>query len=171
MAYLLSAAGPRAHRRLVFRFGGIMIEGIFHCNVNCSDLERSIGFYEMLGFQVVLDFRSGMRSAEMAKAFGMADADLRGVHLRLGDDPRATRIDLVEFTRPKTAGSSYASLNHTGVVRLCLRTTDIQRVYEDLVAKGVPFLSAPQTLPGTNVTIACFHDPDGVTLELLEGSF
>jgi glyoxylase I family protein len=148
-----------------------MIEGIFHCNVNCTNLERSLAFYEMLGFKVVLDFKEGMSSEAMAKAFNMSYAQIRGVHLVLGDDLNATRIDLVEFQNPKTEGKSYPHLYHTGIARICLRTKNIHQVYENLKAKNVNFLSIPQILPGTSVTIVCFTDPDGTVLELLEGAF
>ena len=33
-----------------------MIQAIYHINVNCSNLERSRAFYEMLGFRVVAEF-------------------------------------------------------------------------------------------------------------------
>ncbi|MBH8563065.1 heme-binding protein [Nostoc sp. CENA67] len=146
------------------------IEGIFHCNVNCTDLDRSLTFYEMLGFKVITDFSKGMSSAAMAKAFGLPYAELRGVHLTLENDPKATRIDLVEFLDPKTEGQPYPNLNHTGVARICLRTNDIHQVYENLKARSVNFLSEPQKLPGTDATIVCFTDPDGNVLELLEGA-
>jgi glyoxylase I family protein len=148
-----------------------MIERIFHFNINCTNLERTLPFYEMLGFNVVLDLRDGMSSKEMAESFGMQTVALKGVHLRLGDDENATRIDLLEFTEPQTAGEPYPHLHHTGIARMCLKTTNIQQVYEDLKAKGVHFLSEPKTLPGTRVTIVCFKDPDGTFLELLEGDF
>ena len=56
-------------------------------------------------------------------------------------------------------------------MRVCLKTHDIQRDYESLKAKGVDFLSEPKKLPGTDVTIVCFTDPDGTFLELLQGDF
>jgi predicted enzyme related to lactoylglutathione lyase len=52
-----------------------------------------------------------------------------------------------------------------------LKTKGIWKVYERLKAKGVKFLSEPKKLPGTEVTIVCFKDPDGTFLELLEGDF
>ncbi len=107
----------------------------------------------------------------MAKAFGMSNAYIRGVHLVLGDDPTATRIDLVEFQDPKTEGQPYPCLYHTGIVRLCFRTQNINQVYKVLKEKGINFLSEPQKLPGTNATIVCFTDPDGTILELVEGTF
>lgn len=32
-----------------------MIKSIFHVNVNVTDFDRSLAFYKMLGFKVVLD--------------------------------------------------------------------------------------------------------------------
>jgi catechol 2,3-dioxygenase-like lactoylglutathione lyase family enzyme len=148
-----------------------MIERIFHLNINCTNLERSLAFYQLLGFKVIIDFRDGMSSKEMAEAFGMQTAALKGVHLRLGDTPDATRIDLLEFTDPQPTGRPYPHLYHTGIARICLKTTNIQQDYEDLAAKGIEFLSKPKTLPGTSVSIVCFKDPDGTFIELLEGDF
>jgi glyoxylase I family protein len=148
-----------------------MIERIFHLNINCTNLERSLAFYQLLGFKVIIDFRDGMSSKEMAEAFGMQTAALKGVHLRLGDTPDATRIDLLEFTDPQPTGQPYPHLYHTGIARICLKTTNIQQDYEDLAAKGIEFLSEPKVLPGTSVSIVCFKDPDGTFIELLEGDF
>lgn len=147
------------------------IQRIFHFNINCTNLERSMAFYELLGFKVIMDFREGMKSQEMADAFGLPVADVRGVHLRVGDNEEATRIDLLEFVAPPPQGHPYAALNYTGVARVCLKTKGIWKVYENLKAKGVKFLSEPKRLPGTEVTIVCFKDPDGTFLELLEGDF
>jgi catechol 2,3-dioxygenase-like lactoylglutathione lyase family enzyme len=147
------------------------IKRIFHCNINCTSLERTVPFYELLGFKVILDFRDGMKSKEMAEAFGLGEADLKGVHLRIGDDENASRIDLLEFVHPAPAGQPYPALNNTGIARLCLKTTNIQRAYEDLKAKGIQFISEPKHLPGTEVWIVCFRDPDGTFVELLQGDF
>jgi glyoxylase I family protein len=144
---------------------------IFHCNINCTNLERAVAFYEMLGFKVVLDFRDGMKSQEMADAFGLQAADLKGVHLRIGDKEDASRVDLLEFRNPVPSGQPYPHLAHTGIARLCLKTTNIHRAYEELKAKGIRFISEPKKLPETEVTIVCFCDPDGTFIELLEGDF
>lgn len=148
-----------------------MIQRIFHFNVNSTNLDRAIEFYQLLGFKIILDFREGMASQEMADAFGMRTANLKGVHIRLGDAPDATRIDLLEFIDPPPTGQPYPHLYHTGVARVCLKTDNIAQDYKDLSAKGVKFLSEPKKLPGTSVSIVCFKDPDGTFLELLEGDF
>jgi catechol 2,3-dioxygenase-like lactoylglutathione lyase family enzyme len=148
-----------------------MIQRIFHFNINCTNIDRSLAFYQLLGFKVIIDFREGMASQEMAEAFGLPTADLKGVHIRLGDNADATRIDLLEFTSPAPAGQPYPHLYHTGIARMCLKTTDIARDYQDLLAKGITFISEPKKLPGTPVSIVCFRDPDGTFVELLEGDF
>lgn len=148
-----------------------MIDKIFHCNINCTNLDRSLEFYQMLGFKIIFDFREGMSSEAMAKAFAMSEAKLRGVHLALEENSNAFRIDLVEFQSPKTEGKPYPHLYHIGIPRIGLHTNNIEEVYEDLKAKDVDFFSKPQTLPGTGITIACFTDPDGTVLELIEGEF
>lgn len=148
-----------------------MIERIFHFNINCTNLDKTLPFYELLGFKVILDFREGMASQEMAESFGLETADLKGVHLRLGDDSNATRIDLLEFKDPAPTGQPYPALNYTGIARMCLKTNNIQQDYENLKAKGVEFISEPKRLPGTEVTIVCFKDPDGTFIELLQGDF
>ncbi len=148
-----------------------MIEQIFHFNINCTNIERAVEFYQLLGFKIILDFRDGMASKEMADAFGIPTANVKGVHLRIGDAADATRIDLLEFVDPPPTGQPYPHLYHTGIGRMCLRTTDIERDYRDLSAKGIKFLTEPKKLPGTAVSIVCFKDPDGTFVELLEGDF
>lgn len=147
-----------------------MLEGLFHCNVNVTDLDRSLPFYQMLGFNIIVDFREGMSSPELAKALGMRESKLRGVHLSVEpENTEKTRIDLVEFQQPKTEGKPYPHLHHTGINRVSIRTTNLQQTYRDLQSKGVNFLSEPVTLPGTNFTFVCFSDPDGTVLQFVEG--
>ena len=149
----------------------IPISRIFHFNINVSDLKRSLPFYQLLGFKVILDFGEGMESKEMAEAFGLQAASLKGVHLRLGDNPEATRIDLLEFKDPAPSGTPYPHLAHNGIARMCLKTGNIKEAYEQLKAQGVEFISEPKLLPGTTVSIVCFKDPDGTFIELLQGDF
>lgn len=147
-----------------------MLEGLFHCNINVTNLDHSLPFYEMLGFKVIVDFRAGMSSPELATALGLPQAQLRGVHLSVGDDPNLTRIDLVEFQNPRTEGRPYPHLHHTGINRVSIRVNNIHQMYNELKTKKVNFLSEPVTLPGTNFTFVCFTDPDGTVLQLVEGS-
>lgn len=146
-----------------------MIEGIFHVNVNVTDFERSLEFYRMLGFRIALDLGE-TRGGELAEPLRLANARGRAALLILGDDPRATRIDLIEWKEPRTEGVPYPRLNHAGICRIALRTRNLDQAYADLRAKGVGFLSEPRLLPypGGTAKFVCFTDPDGTVLELIE---
>ena len=146
-----------------------MIEGVFHVNVNVTDFERSLEFYKRLGFRVALDLGE-TSGEELAGPLRLPNARGRAALLILGDDPRATRIDLIEWKEPRTEGTPYPRLNHAGICRIALRTRDLDRVYADLRASGVEFLSEPGLLPypGGTAKFVCFRDPDGTVLELIE---
>ena len=147
-----------------------MIQGIFHININVTDFERSLEFYQMLGFKVVADLGEGGSQALNA-GLRIPDGRGRAALLMLGEDPHATRIDLIEWKNPKTAGQAYPHLYHVGMARLALKTKNLPQVYEDLKARGVEFFSEPQELNFPNqgrASFVCFTDPDGTILELID---
>ena len=147
-----------------------MIKSIFHININVKDFDRSLAFYKMLGFKVVLNIGEGANPAN-DKGLGIPDSVGRAALLALGDDPRATRIDLIEWKQPKTEGAPYPHLYHTGAARIALFTKGIDEEYERLKGEGVEFVSEPVTMRfpnGAGSKFFCFKDPDGTYLELIE---
>lgn len=144
-----------------------MIENlqIYHVNVNCTDFERSLAFYKMIGFKEHMDLGEGG-----VAGLGFDGCRMRAMLLSLGDDPRATVLDLIEWTQPKTEGAPYNHLAHTGIARICFRVKDLDGVYRELTAKGVEFLSAPveADLGGGHQKFVCLKDPDGTILEFME---
>ena len=83
---------------------------IFHVNFNVTDLDRSRAFYEAIGFKVVNDF-SQVSSAGDSRTFAEiglapilnlpADCDAKALLLALTEDTRTTRLDLIEWIRPR----------------------------------------------------------------------
>lgn len=146
-----------------------MIKGIFHVNINCSNFERSLEFYKMIGFKVALDIPEG-GNPEMDKGLGLKHGVGRAAIMQLGSDPRGTRLDLIEWKSPKSKGKPYPKLNHLGIARVALFTKDLRETYEELKGKGVRFISEPVVLrtPAGDTLYACFYDPDGTILELIE---
>jgi hypothetical protein len=52
---------------------------------------------------------------------GVEVKKLRGVFMRLGDDPKAPALDLVQFLDPPPSqGDPYPTLNHIGICRSLL---------------------------------------------------
>jgi catechol 2,3-dioxygenase-like lactoylglutathione lyase family enzyme len=147
-----------------------MIKSIFHININVKDFDRSLEFYKNLGFKVVLNIGEGPNAAN-DKGLGIPDSVGRAALLSLGDDPRATRIDLIEWKKPKTEGAPYPHLYHTGAARIALFTKGLDEEYQRLKAQGVEFVSEPVVMRfrnGAGSKFCCFKDPDGTFLELIE---
>ncbi|SRR6266849_1348816 len=158
---------------------------IFHVNINCSNLERSLEFYKLIGFKELLDFNQTPNKlatktiAEkkppiepgLGPALGLPEESRgRARLLALGDDPRATRVDLIEWVAPKAEGKPYPHLAHLGIARICFKVKDAWKAYEELKAKGVePFTEPHETgLGGSRQVFFCCRDPDGTILEFME---
>jgi catechol 2,3-dioxygenase-like lactoylglutathione lyase family enzyme len=144
------------------------VTGILHVNINCSDFERSRRFYEMLGFRVIMDVEPN-GGADVAAAVGMAPYVVRGALMKHRD---GSVIDLLEWRDPRDERPPYDGLNHLGIARVALVTTDIEADMAVLTAAGVEFLSSgPASVEGPagrTTRFICFRDPDGTVLELVE---
>jgi catechol 2,3-dioxygenase-like lactoylglutathione lyase family enzyme len=147
-----------------------MLQRLFHVNICVRDMERSIRFYQGLGFTKVNDFT--MNDPSVGDALGVKAKKLRGVFMRLGSDANSPVLDLVQFIDPPTQGQPYATLNNVGICRIAFTVDDIDRTYEDLKAMKVDFVAPLKKLTGpggTPMGVVCFKDPDGTVLELLSG--
>ena len=147
-----------------------MIKSIFHININVKDFDRSLAFYQNLGFKVVLNIGEGANPAN-DKGLGIPNSVGRAALLSLSDDPRATRLDLIEWKQPQTEGEPYPHLYHTGAARIALFTKNLDEEYARLKGEGVAFVSEPVILRfrnGAGSKFCCFKDPDGTFLELIE---
>jgi len=147
-----------------------MLTRIFHVNVCVRDMERSIAFYEKLGFNKVNDFT--LDDPSVGAALGLDARNLRGVFMRLGDDETAPVIDLVQFIDPPPQGEPYPTLNNVGICRIAFAVDDIDETNAHLQEMGVEFvapLNKIKTPDGAEVGVVCFKDPDGTVLELLSG--
>ncbi|HLX36655.1 MAG TPA: VOC family protein [Candidatus Binataceae bacterium] len=148
-----------------------MIKSLFHVNVNCSNFERSLRFYQMLGFKVALDIPAvGSGNSETGRGLGLPNSVARAAIMTLSDDPHATRLDLIEWTTPRDEAKPYAQLNHLGIARIALFTKGLREEYQRLKGEGVSFISEPVTIRtgAGEALFACFYDPDGTILELIE---
>jgi catechol 2,3-dioxygenase-like lactoylglutathione lyase family enzyme len=108
----------------------------------------------------------------VGEALGVKVNKLRGVFMRLGDNPEAPVLDLVQFIDPPTEGQPYPSLNNIGICRIAFTVDDIDKTYEELKAKSIEFVAPLKKMTGpggTKMGVVCFKDPDGTVLELLSG--
>lgn len=147
-----------------------MLQRLFHVNICVRDMEKSIRFYQDIGFNKVNDFT--MEDPSVGEALGLKARKLRGVFMRLGNDANAPVLDLVQFIDPPTQGSPYPSLNNVGICRIAFTVDDIDKTYEELKMKRVEFVAPLKKVAGpggATIGVVCFKDPDGTVLELLSG--
>jgi len=146
------------------------ITGLVHVNVNCSDFERSRAFYELLGFEHMVEV-APTNTREVGAAVGMPPYRVKGALFVLRTGGRPFVLDLLEWQQPTDPAEPYPHLYHLGIARIALSTDDLAGDMARLKAAGVEFLSEPASVtmdgqPAT--TFVCFRDPDGTILELVQ---
>ena len=148
-----------------------MVRGIYHINVNVTNFERSLAFYELLGFKIVRDLgEAGNKYIERALRMPHPAVG-RAALLQCGDDKRSTRLDLIEWKDPKTIGPANSNLLHAGMARIALRTKTLREDYAALKAQGIEFWTEPVIMDlsdGKQEGFVCCQDPDGTVIELIQ---
>ncbi len=145
------------------------ITGFVHAQINVSDLDRSIAFYEKLGFEVIS--KGIIKDPQIFASLGLEAGRLAGAFLRIpGRSTKVTpMLDMIQFLDPEPVGSPYPSLNHLGINRLCFQVDDLEAAKEALIARGVELVGPVGeivTKPnGLRSKVLCFRDPDGTVLE------
>lgn len=140
---LLSQVGPVSN---VYFFQRTRINGVHSTNINVSDLNTSVNFYTEVGFQLI-------DQNEDYATIALSD----GRHITL--------------TESCSTNMAYEKVNHLGIARIAITTSDLNADMEILSAKGIEFYS-PNPIQGTGVfsiiRYAAFEDPDGNVLELVK---
>jgi catechol 2,3-dioxygenase-like lactoylglutathione lyase family enzyme len=147
----------------------VSIHSIFHVNLNCRNLDVSLPFYQALGFTVEMAFPEAGHPA-VSEGLGVGPHRVKGALLRLGDDPHAARLDLLEWLSPRNEQPSPLTLSDPGIVRIALASSDFEADVKRLEEMGVTFISRTiyrETPTGRQPMFVCFRDPDGNVLELV----
>jgi len=148
---------------------------IFHFILPCSNVEQSMAFYGLFGFEVIKDNRNVAWPAYVGENFNMiSGAQGKAVQLVLprGDGGALqTRIDLIEWLRPQWR-NHYRDLpaaeNNPRVMALLVE--NIEAAASDLMSKGLT-PTRPLRPPDPKIGVqgvVCFEDPDGHIVELIE---
>ena len=144
---------------------------LMHVNVNCSDLARSVDWYErVLGLEVRGESHPGPVTGEGFALPGNCEWDARFLWPP-GQD--AFAIDLLEWKTPTPTGRPYTSANHLGLYRMAFLVEDMQACYDELRHQGVEcpppvYLDMGPDIPIDGLWALFFPDPDGTCMELIE---
>lgn len=145
-----------------------MINYFHHFGITVSNLEEAIHFFhDLLGMEITqIIEREGDRPETIMK--------MPGVRFRfcVAKTPNNESIELIEYAVPKGKKIDLSTCN-PGVSHVAIVVDDIEKLYADLSAKGVPFNSPPYWWQGESVAGAgwgiCFlRGPDGIPIELMQ---
>ena len=137
-----------------------------HTAISVTDLDRSIHFYrDLLG--MTLDWRIDHRRNEaLEKVLALKNVDVSYAML----SGWGGRVEIFQYHSPE--GQPFPPdkpVCDRGITHFGFQVEDIDSLYEKLLSQGVRFNTSPQVIrPGVKATY--FHDPDGMTLELVQYS-
>jgi len=146
-----------------------------HININVSDLDSSIEFYEKLGFEIykpsipytglTVEQKSNSMDEDIRTALGLPEQTSgRACIMQL--DNGYPKLDLTQLDdMTQSIPLSNADL---GLVRICLASANLEADYNSLKKIGIEFISPPQTAKDGRAEIAICSDPDGTLIELIQ---
>jgi catechol 2,3-dioxygenase-like lactoylglutathione lyase family enzyme len=149
---------------------GWTLTSLYHTVVNVRDLDESIAFYRLLGFDVLNDRRQVVWPDFVATIFGMRRAKGRGVLMVLPSDPDGPMIDLIDWVEPKAVFPEPTRQRDEVPRIIAFRVRNVHQAYADLSAKGVRFardVFVPEQDLGMVGSVCCY-DPNGNLIELIE---
>ena len=140
---------------------------IYHCNLNCSDLDRSVVFYEALGLHRVL--RTVPSRTQSGSAFGLDEVAWDAWIMHSDDGLDGLSLDLLEWKTPLPVGSAPGLDGEPGYNRLMITTPDLGVTIERGIAAGGTLVGGPVEIDAGEhrPRLAMMLDPDGVPVQLL----
>ena len=142
-----------------------MIKNFDHCTVAVRDIEETIKFFALLGFQE--DFRAVISGDKFSTYMGVAGIEAEHVTLVLPDSSPRQEIQLLKYHKPlPVADPAITRLDKLGYNHLCFAVDDIEREVKRLKEQGVTFLNEIMEFKGRKLTF--FAGPEGITMELSE---
>jgi catechol 2,3-dioxygenase-like lactoylglutathione lyase family enzyme len=144
-----------------------------HVGLTVSDIKRSARFYAKFGFEPedppVVD------TAEHQDQWIRTLTAFPDAHLLLAlMEFDGVRLELIQYVAPTGKAEVAIETPDAGSAHLAFSVDDIDAAYERLRREGVVFRSSPVYIPEGpfgGVRSVYFEDPDGNTVEMLQGDF
>ena len=145
-----------------------MVTGFNHSGFVVKDIEKMVEFYrDALGLTVMREVNSvappegdhtGIPGARRTLVFvGKAESE----HV----------LELVQFDDPPSPDSGRPRNNHLGAAHVCFNVDDLVKLYRDLSARGIEFVTQPkfrESPDGGSRGICYARDPEGNYLEFIQ---
>jgi catechol 2,3-dioxygenase-like lactoylglutathione lyase family enzyme len=144
-----------------------MVIGFNHSGFVVRDLNKMVGFYrDALGLSVVRE------SESIAPPQGN-HTGIPGSHRMLvfvGKPGGEHVLELVHYIDPPSPDVPRPDRNELGAAHICFNVEDLQKMYDDLTARGIKFVTPPiwNDSPEGRRGICYCRDPEGNFVELIQ---
>lgn len=148
-----------------------MNDRFWHIGINVTDIDRSIDFYQKVGFKLVQDHIVDNPATGQALLVP-GGKRLRFAHLRMNEVEEEAMLDLIQWLEPATGGRADPSMRDAGLCRFSILTDAIDERYATLTAAGVDVVQPPETVLASDGNsgwrIMFVRDPDGTLMHFVE---
>lgn len=142
-----------------------MIISTHHTGLVVRDLQTSLAFYSQV-FDFTLLSQAIEKGDFIEKLIGIPGIKLEQVKLQA---PDGSLLELLQYhSHPDKNPLEPAPINQLGCSHPAFTVEDIETVHRDLEKRGCNIVNPPQISPDGNIRIMYCHDPDGITLEIIE---
>ena len=144
-----------------------MVKYVQHFGLTVSNLDEARHFFhDLLGLEATeVRETSGERPETI---LGIPKVSLRLCLFKL---PDGNNLEVIEYLNPRGTKLDLRTCN-PGVPHIAFVVEDIQKMYDDLSAKGVKFVNPPywggQSVAGPGWGVCFLRGPDGISIEFMQ---
>ena len=144
-----------------------MVKYVQHFGLTVSNMDEARHFFhDLLGLEATeVRETSGERPETI---LGIPKVSLRLCLFKLQD---GNNLEVIEYLNPRGTKLDLRTCN-PGVPHISFVVEDIQKMYDDLSARGVKFVNPPywsgQSVAGPGWGVCFLRGPDGISIELMQ---
>jgi len=141
------------------------LKNIRHIGLVVSDIGKALEFYrDLLGLKI--QSTSYEKGDFINQMFAKENIELKTI--KLSADDNATRIELLEFSGPKSNQNEKIRLSNSGFTHIALTVNNLDEMYLRLKKANVQFNCPLKLSPNGKLKVTFCRDFEGNYLELIE---
>jgi catechol 2,3-dioxygenase-like lactoylglutathione lyase family enzyme len=141
-----------------------MIKNTRHTGLVVRDLEKSLKFYEVLGFKL---WKREIETGDfISTVVGIMEVSVETAKLKAVDN---SMLEILQYhSHPQSKDFSNAPSNQLGCSHIAFTVDNIMNVCKLIQEMGGSVVNQPVLAPSGKVKVAYCHDIDGILMELVE---
>ena len=144
-----------------------MVKSVQHFGLTVSNLDEARHFFhDLLGLEATEVRETSGERPEII--LGIPGVSLRLCLFKL---PDGNNLEVIEYLNPKGTKLDLKTCN-PGVPHLAFIVEDIQKMYDELGARGVKFVNPPywggESVAGPGWGVCFLRGPDGISIEFMQ---